>query len=270
MFKLYAGFVVGNLVQIEVEPSHATNLNIQLIVAERNFSKEARKTKNAKEILIGAPRVKQVHCSMPRKYAEQVKENQNYRIVRVSRVPSMSSYENLLAITSVQPGYTEWLTAVSGIPLHPEYVAERDRMKSSTISSFDKFRILLHEAKYIRSFCKNKEGEWLDAAEAKEKISKYILYYCSNNANHANYIAEILQQTLACQTEQLWDMLLALTGVLKCGMQIFHIQGPVGAGKGTAIRAFCLFYSLRFTGSILIFSTQNASCNAFTEDMWDA
>ena len=59
-------------------------------------------------------------------------------------------------------------------------------------------------------------------------------------------------------------MLLALTYVLKCGMQMFHIQGPVGAGKSTAIRACCLFYSLRFTGNILITSTQNAPCNKFT------
>ena len=47
---------------------------------------------------------------------------------------------------------------------------------------------------------KKKEGEWLEADEAKDKISEYILYYCNNNANHANYIAEILQQTLACET----------------------------------------------------------------------
>ena len=238
MSKLYAGFVVGNLVQIEVQLSHATNLNIELTVAERNFSQEARKTQFAKENLIGAPHVKQMHCLMPRKYAEQLKENQNYRIVRVSRVLSMSSYENLLAITSLQPGHTEWLTAVSGIPLQPEYVAERDRMKSSTNSSFEKFRILLHEAKYIRSFCKNTKGEWLDAEEAQEIRSKHILYYCHNNVKNANYIAKVLQQTLACETAQLWDMLLVLTGVLKCGMQIFHTQGPVGAGKSRAIRVF--------------------------------
>eukprot|EP00973_Karenia_brevis_P064528 8965448-Karenia_brevis.AAC.1 len=65
-------------------------------------------------------------------------------------------------------------------------------------------------------------------------------------------------------------MLLALTCVLKSGMQIFHIQGPVGSGKSIAIREFCLLYSLRFAGNILIISAQNAPCNKFTEDMLDA
>ena len=97
--------------------------------------------------------------------------------------------------------------------MHPEYVAERVRMKSSTNSSFDQFRILLHEANYIRSVCKNSQGEWLDTEEAREKISKHILYYCHSNVKNANYIAKVLQQTLACETAQLWDMLLVLTGV---------------------------------------------------------
>ena len=38
--KRYAGFVAGSLVQIEVEVSQGPNVNIQLIVAERNFSRE--------------------------------------------------------------------------------------------------------------------------------------------------------------------------------------------------------------------------------------
>ena len=62
---------------------------------------------------------------------------------------------------------------------------------------------------------------------------------------------------------------MVLTEILKCGMQIFHTQGPVGAGKSTAIQAFCLLCSLHFTGNILIASTQNAPCNKFTADMWD-
>ena len=62
----------------------------------------------------------------------------------------------------------------------------------------------------------------------------------------------------------------ALTCILKCGMQMFHIQGPVDSGRSTAIRAFCLLCSLRFAGNILIISTQSAPCNKFTEDMWDA
>ena len=40
--KSYAGFAVGNLVQLEVQLSHATNLAIEVIVAERNFSKESK------------------------------------------------------------------------------------------------------------------------------------------------------------------------------------------------------------------------------------
>eukprot|EP00973_Karenia_brevis_P061787 8591590-Karenia_brevis.AAC.1 len=94
---------------------------------------------------------------MPQKYAQQLSDTQEYCILHVSRVPSMLSYENILAIASVQPDYTEWLTAVSGIPLHPQYVASRDEMKSSTVSSFEKFHILLNEAKHIRSLSRNEE-----------------------------------------------------------------------------------------------------------------
>ena len=136
----------------------------------------------------------------------------------------MSNYENLLAITSLQPGVTDWVTAVSGIPLHPAYVAERHGLRSSTNNSFDKFRILLHEAKYIRGLCKSSACAWLDAEEAQFQISKHILYLCQSKVKNANHIAEVLQQTLACETAQLWDMLLVLTGTLKCGMQIFHTQ----------------------------------------------
>ena len=95
-----------------------------------------------------------------------------YPILHVSRVPSMLSYENILAITSLQPDYTGWLTAASGIPLHPQYVASRDEMKRSTVSSFENFHILLNEAKHIRSLCKNKEGAWLEAEQAKDTIAK--------------------------------------------------------------------------------------------------
>ena len=148
------------------------------------------------DIVIGAPRVKEVHCLMPKKYAQQLSNTEKYRILHVSRAPSILSYENILAITSLQPDYTGWLTAASGIPLHPQYVASRDEMKSSTVSSFENFHILLNEAKHIRSLCKNKEGAWLEAEQAKDAIAKYILYYCNNNASDANYIAQVLQFTL--------------------------------------------------------------------------
>ena len=52
-------------------------------------------------------------------------------------------------------------------------------------------------------------------------------------------------------------------------MQIFHIQGPVGSGKSITIRAFCILYSLLFTGNIVILSTQNAPCNKFCADMFE-
>eukprot|EP00973_Karenia_brevis_P086826 12041647-Karenia_brevis.AAC.1 len=85
-----------------------------------------------RETVIGAPRVKEVYCLMLKNYAQQLSDTETYRILHVSRMPSMLSYENILAITSLQPDSTGWLTAVSGIPLHPEYVASRDEIKSST------------------------------------------------------------------------------------------------------------------------------------------
>ena len=102
---------------------------------------------------------------------------------------------------------------------------------------------------------------------------KYQNTFCiivKNKERNANYIAEVLQQTLAGETAQLWDMLFVLTGILKCGMQIFHTQGPMCAGKSTAIRAFCLLCSLHCTRNILLVSTQNAPCNKFIADMWVA
>ena len=138
------------------------------------------------------------------------------------------------------------------------------------MSSFDNFRRMLQEAKYIRSFCRNQNGEWVDAEMARQKIANHIVYHCYGNSDNANYCAELLRQTLTSDTAQLYDLLLVLTCALKCGMQIFHIQGPVGSGKSTAIRAFCIFYSLLFdTGNILIVSTQNAPCNKFCADMFE-
>ena len=101
-----------------------------------------------------------------------------------------------------------------------------------------------------------------------QKISDHISFYCRCNLDNANYMAQILQQTLTSDTAQLYDLLLVLTVGTKLGMQIFHIQGPVGSGKSTKNRAFCVFYSLLFhTGNILIVSTQNAPCNKFCADM---
>ena len=123
---------------ITLDMSNASALEIELIVAERNQMKEQKK-RYLQDTVIGAPRVKEVHCLMLNKYAQQLTDTEQYRIVHVSHVPSMLSYENLLAITSLKPDYTECLTAASGIPLHPKYVASRDEMKSSTVSSFDIF-----------------------------------------------------------------------------------------------------------------------------------
>ena len=63
--KSYAGFAVGNLVHIKLEMSDASALDIELIVAERNQNKEYKR-KDMQDILIGAPRVKEVHCLMPK------------------------------------------------------------------------------------------------------------------------------------------------------------------------------------------------------------
>ena len=219
---------------------------------------------------MGIARVRQIYYLMPKETVHKLLEGEQYHIVRVSRTPYSLNYENLLAITSLQPSYIDWVTAVSGIPLHPDYVAKRGTMSSSTISSFEKFRRMLQEAKYIRSLCKDQNGEWLDSENAMLKISDHISYYCRGNLDNANYMAQILQQTLTSDTAQLYDVLLVLTGALKLCMQIFHIQGPVGSGKSITIRAFCVFYSLLFrSGNILIVSTQNAPCNKFCEDMFE-
>ena len=74
-------------------------------------------------------RVKQVLCLMPKTCTNRLTQDQKYFTVRVSRVPAMFNYENVLAITSLQPGVTDWVTAVSRIPLHPAHVAERHGMR---------------------------------------------------------------------------------------------------------------------------------------------
>ena len=61
----------------------------------------------------------------------------------------------------------------------------------------------------------------MNAADAIQKISCHICYYCHGNESRANHIATSLQQTLTCEAPQLWDMLLVLTGALRFGMQIF-------------------------------------------------
>ena len=98
--KSYAGFVVGNLVHIKLEMSDASALDVEFIVAERNQIKEQKKGE-LQDIVIGTPRVKEVHCLMPKKYAQQLSETEKYPILHVSRVPSMVSYESILAITSL-------------------------------------------------------------------------------------------------------------------------------------------------------------------------
>ena len=101
---------------------------------------------------------------------------------------------------------------MSGIPLHPDYVAERSNMSSSPMSSFDNFRRILQEAKYIRSLCRKENGECVDAEMARQRIANHIVYYCYGNSDNANYCAEMLRQTLTSDTAQLYDLLLVLTG----------------------------------------------------------
>ena len=57
---------------------------------------------------------------MPKGTVQQLVQKQQYHIARVTRMPLSLNYENLLAITSLQPSYIDWVTAVSGIPLHPD------------------------------------------------------------------------------------------------------------------------------------------------------
>ena len=51
---------------------------------------------------------------------------------------------------------------------------------------------------------------------------------------------------------------------------MFHIQGPVGSGKTTGIRALCVLFSLHSDGNILICTSQNAPCDKLTKDMYEA
>eukprot|EP00973_Karenia_brevis_P027998 3855943-Karenia_brevis.AAC.1 len=69
--KSYGGFAVGNLLTIKLEMSDSSALDIELIVAESNQMKE-QKRKSLQDIVIGAPRVQEVHCLMPKKYAQQL------------------------------------------------------------------------------------------------------------------------------------------------------------------------------------------------------
>ena len=157
-------------------------------------------------------------------------------------MPSTANYENLLAITSLQPSYIDPVTAVSGIPLHPDYVAERGTMSSSTISSFSKLRRMLQEAKYIRSLCKDQNGEWLDTGNAIQKISDHISYYCHGNLDNANYMAQILQQTSTSDTAPLRDILFWYWQVLwslACRSFTFKVQS--GQGKAQQFVLFVYF-----------------------------
>ena len=172
--KSYAGLAGGNLIHISLQVEEEETLEIQLIVAERNFAKEY-KPRSSQHLYIGTPRVRQVYCLMLKTVTDQLVANQMYCIKNVARVPTVLSYENLLAITSLQPNYTEWLTVASGIPLHPQYVNSRKDEKSTSLSSFEKIRILLFEAKHIRKLCKEQDGQWKEPEVAKETIAKYIL-----------------------------------------------------------------------------------------------
>ena len=84
---------------------------------------------------MGTARVRQIFCLIAKETVMDVlEEGQRYIIVRVFRTPYSLNYENLLAICSLSPSYVNSITAVSGIPLHPDYVAERSEMSSSSIN----------------------------------------------------------------------------------------------------------------------------------------
>ena len=83
------------------------------------------------------------------------------------------------------------------------------------------------------------------------------------------YVADFLERTLTGDYAHLCDMLLTMTAVAKGGMQMFHIQGPVGLGKTMGILALCVLFSLHLDGNIMICTSQNAPCDNFTEDMYE-
>ena len=94
--------------------------------------------------------------------------------------------------------------------------------------------------------------------ESRRSLKKRMahFFYRKNKTFDVDYIADILQRTLACEAAQLWDMLLSMTAASKCGMQMFHIQGLVGSGKTTGIRVFwCAGFSpLQWQSSDLFFA----------------
>ena len=104
----------------------------------------------------------------------------------------------------------------------------------------------------------------------QEVIALHVFFYKRGEYFNTECIADLLQRTLTGDYAQVWDMLLTMTAISKSGMQMFHIQGLVGSGKTTGIRGFCVLFSLRFDGNILICTSQNAPCDKFTEDMYEA
>ena len=93
-----------------------------------------------------------------------------FPILHVSRVTSTLSYENFLAITSMKPNVNDWLTATSGIPLHPNYVEEQMKVRSSSCCIVNELQILLHESRHMRALCQFDNDEWMNPDEAKHMI----------------------------------------------------------------------------------------------------
>eukprot|EP00973_Karenia_brevis_P008564 1158369-Karenia_brevis.AAC.1 len=89
------------MVHVTAYAKDGARLTIEFIVAERNQAKESKPP--WLENCIGSARVKEVGCLMPKKYLSKITQNTPYDIARVSRMASSLSYENLMAVTSLQP-----------------------------------------------------------------------------------------------------------------------------------------------------------------------
>ena len=103
--------------------------------------------------------MREVICLMRSEDATELEEGMEYQILRVSRVTSTLSYENFLAITSMQPNVNCWLTATSGNPLHPNYVQQQMEVRSSSCRIVNELQILLHDARYIRALCRTDNND---------------------------------------------------------------------------------------------------------------
>ena len=124
--------------------------------------------------------MREVICLMQSQDATELEENRQYPILRVSRVTSTLSYENFLAITSMQPNVDDWLTATSGIPSHPSYVQKQNEVRSTSTRNLNDLQILLQDARHMRVLCRYDNNEWKTPEDAKEAIRMCCRYFAAH------------------------------------------------------------------------------------------